>query len=201
MNPLSSLPRSPAEEYCALFRSAPTRRAPPRGSRFSDGNHVPSRTNVTSGHRPGRRGSRPVPSILVLRGRHGGCLPRRRGTDRVRVAVGMALRAPSRANRGTAYEHASSRDKGLRARSASRKTPTSGVVAMHGRAPASYPRWGSNPHCGDFKSPASASWATGACTSSYRGLERRKAHAPADRMTCASRRMERSAPKRATCSR
>lgn len=32
------------------------------------------------------------------------------------------------------------------------------------------PRWGSNPHCADFKSAASASWATGACCP--RGVDR-----------------------------
>jgi hypothetical protein len=29
------------------------------------------------------------------------------------------------------------------------------------------PRWDSNPHCGDFKSPASADWATGARAGPY----------------------------------
>ncbi|CAN5426055.1 hypothetical protein BH10ACT6_BH10ACT6_09250 [soil metagenome] len=35
-----------------------------------------------------------------------------------------------------------------------------------GRAPRCS-RWGSNPHLGDFKSPASANWATGACGTRY----------------------------------
>jgi hypothetical protein len=30
------------------------------------------------------------------------------------------------------------------------------------------PRWGSNPHCADFKSAASAGWATGACAARVR---------------------------------
>lgn len=33
---------------------------------------------------------------------------------------------------------------------------------QRGVAPARCPRWGSNPHCGPFKGPASADWATGA---------------------------------------
>src|SRR5260370_14718735 len=36
-----------------------------------------------------------------------------------------------------------------------------------------YPQWDSNPHCGDFKSPASADWAMGAPGSMLR--ERRPA--------------------------